>query len=634
MADRAAERLDRVFTLDITRDDPPLEPASLDCILFGDVLEHLVDPEAVLRRVRRFLAPDGVVIASIPNIQHHSVMTALLGGEFQYAPSGLLDATPLRFFTGSSILKLFLDAVYEPSLVDAIRLPCPGGLAEAARPLLEYLGLPPDRSVDELGIYQHIVSGRPMAEEPGPRSADEVPLSFVVCVSDERILAANLLASPCLGPGTSHELIAMRDAPNAAAGLNFGLERARHEWVVCVHQDVYLPRGWDRRVVQQCRLAERRFGEIGVAGVYGVGEVILPPMPGAMPAVGRIGRVVDRNHALRDGPELPAAVATLDELLLMVPRGSPLRFDPELGFHLYGADLCLQARSRGFAAVALEAPCLHRSRNVAVPESFYPAARSFTRKWAGRLPVATPCVLFGGDGSLFLLDGAGPEGGSLARPLGPPLIAGSSLETRGSAAGGGQEDHVRHDGSGANPPSSHPDPRERGLTSVIVPCFDQVEFTRHCLEALFRFTRLAWELIVVDNGSTDGTAAYLKSVQDATGVPVTAITNARNLGFPAAINQGLQVANGEYLVLLNNDAVVTDGWLDQLIALTRVRPENKTAASGGGGAEKGDSDCVEIRGSGNPISAENPGSQHIRPESFGQYKAPGFHHWFADVLGR
>ena len=44
------------------------------------------------------------------------------------------------------------------------------------------------------------------------------------------------------------------------------------------------------------------------------------------------------------------------------------------------------------------------------------------------------------------------------------------------------------------------------------------------------------------------------------------ITNAENRGFPAAINQGLQTARGEYLVLLNNDAVVTDGWLDQLVA--------------------------------------------------------------------
>ena len=54
-------------------------------------------------------------------------------------------------------------------------------------------------------------------------------------------------------------------------------------------------------------------------------------------------------------------------------------------------------------------------------------------------------------------------------------------------------------------------------------------------------------------------------------MPVTVIANAANRGFPAAINQGLQAARGEYLVLLNNDVVVTDAWLDQLIALATAK---------------------------------------------------------------
>ena len=117
-----------------------------------------------------------------------------------------------------------------------------------------------------------------------------------------------------------------------------------------------------------------------------------------------------------------------------------------------------------------------------------------------------------------------------------------------------------------------------GLASVIVPCWNQCAFTRQCLQALFRFTRPgSWELIVVDNGSTDGTADYLAGVRDATSVPVTVITNPCNIGFPAAVNQGLQVAGGEYLVLLNNDAVVTEGWLEQLIALTSARSSSPVA---------------------------------------------------------
>jgi len=111
-----------------------------------------------------------------------------------------------------------------------------------------------------------------------------------------------------------------------------------------------------------------------------------------------------------------------------------------------------------------------------------------------------------------------------------------------------------------------------GLASIIVPCFNQREFTQLCLQSLYRCTRAPWELIVVDNGSTDDTRSYLAGVQDATSaVPVTVVANASNLGFPAAINQGLQLAQGEYLALLNNDVVVTEGWVDQLIALVNAK---------------------------------------------------------------
>ena len=111
----------------------------------------------------------------------------------------------------------------------------------------------------------------------------------------------------------------------------------------------------------------------------------------------------------------------------------------------------------------------------------------------------------------------------------------------------------------------------RGLTTIIVPCWNQIAFTQQCIASLKSHTRPPWELIVIDNGSTDPTPTYLAGVHDMAAVPVTVVTNTRNLGFPAAINQGLRLAHGEYLVLLNNDVVVTDGWLDQLIALVNAK---------------------------------------------------------------
>jgi hypothetical protein len=272
------------------------------------------------------------------------------------------------------------------------------------------------------------------------RGAKPTPLSFVVCVSDDAVLKANLLASPALASEHSpHEVILIHKAPSAAAALNVGLERARNEWVACVHQHCYLPfvrvveplslggaedapdepggtdtvqLGWDEALFEQLRTAEERFGPIGVAGVYGVGEVIGGNGTGSSLAAERIGWVVDRGRALRDGPELPARVATLDELLLVVRRDSGLRFDPELGFHLYGADLCLQARERGLAVVAVAALCYHNSRTMGIPKSFHASAAVFARKWAHRLPVATPCALIDRNRSVHLLGNA--QEGSIA----------------------------------------------------------------------------------------------------------------------------------------------------------------------------------------------------------------------------
>ncbi|HZW33325.1 MAG TPA: glycosyltransferase [Isosphaeraceae bacterium] len=247
----------------------------------------------------------------------------------------------------------------------------------------------------------------------------EASLSLIVCLSDEATLKANLLASPCLGPGSPHEVIAVRNAPSAAAGLTLGWARARNDLIVCVHQDVVLPAGWDRLVVDQYQRAERRWGPIGVAGVYGVGEVV--ESPGQPPAARRIGRVVDRGRLLRDGPELPAAAVTLDELLLILRRDGPLRAEPALGFHLYGADLCLQARERGLAVVVLDALCHHNSRSLALPAAFSASAEVFARKWAHRLPVATPCAVFDRDERVFVLGNAEPET-SVAAAVGRPLL--------------------------------------------------------------------------------------------------------------------------------------------------------------------------------------------------------------------
>ena len=212
----------------------------------------------------------------------------------------------------------------------------------------------------------------------------------------------------------------IHEAPSAAAGLTMGLMRARYQWVVCVHQDVYLPEGWDRCIFQQIQEAERRFGPIGVAGVYGVGEVVTPPDSPSRSVGKRIGSVVDRGRELCDGPELPLASRRSTSCCWSCGEIRGLRFDPALGFHLYGADICLQARETGLAVVALGHLCHHNSRSVGLPEAFFASAEVFARKWSHRLPVATPCVIIDKRGKVHLLGNASARPQSIAYALSSP----------------------------------------------------------------------------------------------------------------------------------------------------------------------------------------------------------------------
>ena len=110
----AEQHAERVIVGDAETIDYAAELAGeeFDVVLFADVLEHLKEPDDVLRRVRPFVAENGVVIASVPNIAHASVRLALLGGEFRYREWGLLDDTHLRFFTRASIQDLFEETGY------------------------------------------------------------------------------------------------------------------------------------------------------------------------------------------------------------------------------------------------------------------------------------------------------------------------------------------------------------------------------------------------------------------------------------------------------------------------------------------------------------------------------------------
>lgn len=231
-------------------------------------------------------------------------------------------------------------------------------------------------------------------------------LTFVCCVNRPEVAKRCLLASPCLAPGRGHQLVLASGMGSAGEGFAWGARLARHRWVVLVHQDVYLPEGWDVAFAASLAEATARFPMLAVAGVYGVRADGV-----------HAGHVFDRDRWLGESPVAAQAVRSLDELLLAVRVDTGVAPDRGLGWHLYGTDVCLRAQSLGWAAAVIDAPCEHRASlvrdvgaaSVAQREALLPvvaafnaSARRLAALWPQAMPVVTPVATLTTDFELTL----------------------------------------------------------------------------------------------------------------------------------------------------------------------------------------------------------------------------------------
>jgi 2-polyprenyl-3-methyl-5-hydroxy-6-metoxy-1,4-benzoquinol methylase len=107
----ASKVLDKVMSFDIDANWPKeLAEEKYDYIFYGDVIEHLKDPSAALKKSAELLNEGGMIFVSTPNVAHISVRLELLEGNFEYEPMGILDSTHLKYFTRKSLTKVVKDA--------------------------------------------------------------------------------------------------------------------------------------------------------------------------------------------------------------------------------------------------------------------------------------------------------------------------------------------------------------------------------------------------------------------------------------------------------------------------------------------------------------------------------------------
>jgi 2-polyprenyl-3-methyl-5-hydroxy-6-metoxy-1,4-benzoquinol methylase len=105
-AARAREHIDAIVEGGVLEAALPFAAGEFDYLIFADVLEHLTDPSAALRRCLPYLAPRGRVIVSVPNMRFYLVLLRLMFDRWSYADAGVRDRTHLRIFTRRSLLAM------------------------------------------------------------------------------------------------------------------------------------------------------------------------------------------------------------------------------------------------------------------------------------------------------------------------------------------------------------------------------------------------------------------------------------------------------------------------------------------------------------------------------------------------
>jgi SAM-dependent methyltransferase len=161
-AKAAAEVADLLVQGALEDPDLPFEAGFYDLVVLADVLEHLADPLASMRRATGWCKPGGALLVSVPNVAHWRARLTLARGRWPAEESGTFDSSHLRWFTRDAVAALLADADLDDvklgAIVPALRnhVPLPGRVQPRAEALWQALG----RRAPGLLGYQVIASGR------------------------------------------------------------------------------------------------------------------------------------------------------------------------------------------------------------------------------------------------------------------------------------------------------------------------------------------------------------------------------------------------------------------------------------------------------------------------------------------
>ena len=129
----------------------------VDCWIFADVLEHLVDPWSVVKKIGVVAEPGASLVVCIPNMNHWSVQLKLLSGKLEYEPAGLMDRTHLRWFTQETFLKMVINGGWKVEAGASRHVAGGEEYIRWLRMFADCLRLNANRVAAEAAVYQYVV---------------------------------------------------------------------------------------------------------------------------------------------------------------------------------------------------------------------------------------------------------------------------------------------------------------------------------------------------------------------------------------------------------------------------------------------------------------------------------------------
>jgi len=575
-AESASQYCDLMITGDVEEVDLDeyLGSSSIDVAVFGDVLEHLKYPAIVLKKVKRYLKPQGGIVVSIPNVCHGDVLLNLLEGDFRYTSMGLLDETHLRFFGLKNVVDLLDGSGYSIEEIRTTRLPVGGtelrlDPEKMPRELVKFIEALPNSEV-----YQFVLRAK----------ASDRPKNEPVAVADLRAIfdwsIEDLL--------NEHEGPLKREIAEIAAKHQEASER-----VVALNGEL-------QKETERARLLEREVservgriaelsGEVEKAGEHiqslswevSERDVRIAELGGELEKVdervqslglavsereGRIAELSGEMEKVRERTQpLEQAVIEGDKKIYELEQKLQISFESIKSLNLAVADRDrrIDELDERFKQSESHGLCLENEISEMRRSAVWQLTMKFHNGFVEPLfPIGTErrgiydlglranrILINEGWGSLWSAYKQ-KKYDKLYRKSGPDPSA-AQLNIR---------DFLKFYYN--NERSPHVKTHESSV-DIIICVHNALNDVKKCLESVIKFTSYPYSLTLVDDGSNTQTRMYLDDFAKIFGAYL--IRNDGANGYTIAANQGLKHSSGDYIVLLNSDTVVAPEWLDRLI---------------------------------------------------------------------